>query len=60
MSHLTCPGCERDIDGLELAGFRTWCFECFDKMVPELPLEDAPNGWYLEEFGREQWRWVKA
>lgn len=60
MSHFTCPGCERDINTFVLAGFRTWCFECFGKMVPELPLEDAPNGWYLEEVGREQWRWVKA
>lgn len=60
MSHLTCPGCNRDCDTVPLAGFRTWCFECFDKKVPALPLQDAPNGWYLEEFAPDQWHWVAA
>lgn len=53
-----CPDCNRDCDTVELAMYRTWCQQCWDKHVAHLPL--PKNGGHLEKNSAGVWQWVEV
>ena len=50
-----CPGCGQNCDHVELAGFRTFCQPCFDKLPP-FPKDG--RGYNPEQQADGSWLWV--
>lgn len=57
-SKVCCPECGRDCFKVELAGYRTWCQQCWDKHVA--PLSFPKNGGRLEKNSSGVWQWVEV
>lgn len=50
-----CPGCGQNCDHVELAGYRTFCQPCFDKLPP-FPKDG--RGYNPEQQADGSWLWV--
>jgi NMD protein affecting ribosome stability and mRNA decay len=53
-----CPECGRSCEVVDLAGYRTWCADCFNTHVARLPMPDGACR--LEKDSRGVWQWVEV